>query len=59
MTGTGEVVSYDFSGKERWRFNAQERYGKFRLGRFSQHSSSSEGRLYLQPINTATNCGLY
>ena len=54
MTGTGEVVSYDFSGKERWRFNAQERYGKFRLG-FGFHSTPvlHEGRLYLQLINTA------
>jgi len=54
MTGTGEVVSYNFSGKERWRFNAQERYGKFRLG-FGFHSTPllHEGRLYLQLINTA------
>ena len=54
MTGTGEVVSYDFSGKERWRFNAQDSYGKFRLG-FGFHSTPllHEGRLYLQLINTA------
>ena len=53
-TGTGEVVAFDFSGKEQWRFNAQERYGKFRYG-FGFHSTTllHEGRLYLQLIHTA------
>ena len=54
MTGTGEVVSYDFAGREQWRFNAQERYGRFKLG-FGYHTTPvlHEGRLYLQLINTA------
>ena len=54
MTGTGEVVSFDHSGKEKWRFNAQERYGRFKLG-FGFHSTPvlHEGRLFLQLINTA------
>jgi outer membrane protein assembly factor BamB len=29
--GTGDFASFDFEGKELWRFNAQERYGKFRI----------------------------
>ncbi len=53
-TGTGEVAAFDLSGKEKWRFNAQERYGKFRYG-FGFHSTTllHEGRLYLQLIHTA------
>ncbi len=53
-TGTGEVVAFDLLGKEKWRFNAQERYGKFRFG-FGFHSTSvlHEGRLFLQLIHTA------
>ncbi len=30
--GTGDVICYDFSGKEIWRANLQERYGKYRVG---------------------------
>ena len=53
MTGTGETVAYDHSGKELWRFNAQEVYGKFRLG-FGFHNTPvlHEGQLILQLINT-------
>jgi outer membrane protein assembly factor BamB len=29
--GTGDFAAFDFEGKEAWRFNAQERYGKFRI----------------------------
>jgi len=52
MTGTGEVVAFSLQGKETWRFNAQERYGKFRLG-FGFHVTPvlHEGRLYLQLIH--------
>ncbi|MFP6900635.1 MAG: PQQ-binding-like beta-propeller repeat protein [Opitutales bacterium] len=52
MTGTGEVVAFSLGGKEVWRFNAQERYGKFRLG-FGFHVTPvlHEGRLYLQLIH--------
>ena len=53
MTGAGEVVAIDFSGKETWRFNAQERYGKFRYG-FGYHTTPllHAGRLYLQLIHS-------
>ena len=53
-TGTGEVVAFDLEGLEKWRFNAQERYGKFRFG-FGFHSTTvlHEGRLYLQLIHSA------
>ena len=52
MTGTGEVVAFSLDGKEAWRFNAQERYGKFRLG-FGFHVTPilHESRLYLQLIH--------
>ena len=53
MTGTGEVVSFDYTGKEVWRFNAQERYGRFRLG-FGFHTTPVlyHERLYLQLIHS-------
>ncbi len=53
-TGTGEVVAFDISGNEKWRFNAQDRYGKFRFG-FGFHSTTvlHEGRLFLQLIHSA------
>ena len=53
-SGTGEVVAFDLEGEEKWRFNAQERYGKFRYG-FGFHSTTvlHEGRLYLQLIHSA------
>ncbi len=53
-SGTGEVVAFDLEGHEKWRFNAQERYGKFRYG-FGFHSTTAlhEGRLYLQLIHSA------
>jgi outer membrane protein assembly factor BamB len=52
MTGTGEVVAFSLEGKEAWRFNAQERYGKFRLG-FGFHVTPvlHERKLYLQLIH--------
>ena len=31
FTGTGDFACFDFAGKEVWKFNAQERYGKFRI----------------------------
>jgi len=31
FTGTGDFSCHDFEGKEVWKFNAQERYGKFRI----------------------------
>jgi outer membrane protein assembly factor BamB len=31
FTGTGDFAAFDFEGKELWKFNAQERYGKFQI----------------------------
>ena len=31
FVGTGDVACFDFDGKEIWKLNAQERYGKFRI----------------------------
>jgi outer membrane protein assembly factor BamB len=31
FTGTGDFACFDFAGKEIWKFNAQERYGPFKI----------------------------
>jgi outer membrane protein assembly factor BamB len=31
FAGTGDFTCFDMNGKEIWRFNAQERYGKFKI----------------------------
>ena len=50
--GTGDFAAFDFAGTEVWRFNAQERYGKFSYG-FGMHTTPllHDGRLYLQLIH--------
>jgi len=50
--GSGDFAAFDFAGKEVWRFNAQERYGKFAYG-FGMHTTPllHEGRIYLQLIH--------
>lgn len=52
LVGSGDFAAFDFSGKEVWRFNAQERYGKFSYD-FGMHSTPvlHDGRLYLQFIH--------
>jgi outer membrane protein assembly factor BamB len=49
----GDFACFDLDGKEVWRFNAQERYGKFRI-QFGMHSTPVlyEDRLYLQLIHS-------
>jgi outer membrane protein assembly factor BamB len=42
FTGTGDFAAFDFEGKEIWRFNAQERYGNFRI----QHGMHTTPLLY-------------
>ncbi len=50
--GTGEFACFDFDGKEVWRFNAQERYGTFRMQWGTHTSPTLDGdRLYLQLIH--------
>ena len=52
LVGSGDFAAFDFSGKEAWRFNAQERYGKFSYD-FGMHTTPvlHEGRLYVQFIH--------
>jgi outer membrane protein assembly factor BamB len=50
--GTGDLACFDFAGKEIWKFNVQERYGKFSI----QHGIHStpllhEDRLYLPVLH--------
>jgi len=42
FAGTGDFACFDFAGKEIWRFNAQERYGKFKI----QHGMHTTPILY-------------
>ena len=52
MAGSGDLAAFDLAGKEVWRFNVQERYGKFSYD-FGMHSTPllHEGRIYLQLIH--------
>jgi outer membrane protein assembly factor BamB len=52
FSGNGEFAAFAFDGKEKWRFNAQERYGKFRIA-FGMHSTPvlRGDRLYQQLIH--------
>jgi outer membrane protein assembly factor BamB len=52
LVGSGDFVTLDLSGKEVWRFDAQERYGRFRYD-FGMHTTPvlHDGRLYLQLIH--------
>jgi outer membrane protein assembly factor BamB len=53
FVSSGEVCCFDFEGKEIWKFNAQERYGKFDIA-FGMHSTPvlDGNRLYLQLIHS-------
>jgi outer membrane protein assembly factor BamB len=53
FAGTGELACFDFEGKEVWKFNVQDRYGKFNI-QFGMHSTPLlyDGRLYLQILTT-------
>src|SRR5262249_46970990 len=52
FTGNGDFVCFDLDGKEKWRFNAQERYGKF-VYWHGMHTTPLlyKDRLYLQLIH--------
>ena len=52
FSGNGVFAAFDFSGKELWRFDAQERYGKFKIA-FGIHSTPvlHDGKLYMQLIH--------
>ncbi len=51
--GNGEFAAFDLDGKPLWRFNAQQRYGKFRI-QFGMHSTPvlHGDRLYFQLIHS-------
>ncbi len=53
FVGSGELACFDFNGKEIWKFNLQDRYGKFRI-QFGMHSTPvlDGERLYLQLIHS-------
>jgi outer membrane protein assembly factor BamB len=50
--GTGDVACLDADGNEVWKFNAQERYGRFKTG-YGMHTTPAlyAGRLYFQLIH--------
>jgi outer membrane protein assembly factor BamB len=53
FVGSGDFACFDFDGKEVWKFNAQERYGKFKI-QFGMHTTPvlDGDRLYLQLIHS-------
>jgi outer membrane protein assembly factor BamB len=53
FVGTGDFACFDLEGKEIWRFNAQDRYGKFDL-QYGMHTTPVlyGDRLYLQLIHS-------
>jgi outer membrane protein assembly factor BamB len=48
FVGSGDLACFDFDGKQVWKFNAQDRYGKFQI-QHGMHSTPllHEDRLYL------------
>src|SRR5438105_14227335 len=54
FAGTGDFVCFDFEGTEVWRFNAQDRYGRFQF-QFGMHTTPVlyGGRLYLSMLHSA------
>jgi outer membrane protein assembly factor BamB len=52
FVGTGDLACFDFAGNEVWKFNLQDRYGKFRI-QFGMHSTpaSFQGKLYIQLLH--------
>jgi outer membrane protein assembly factor BamB len=53
FVGSGELGCFDFQGKQKWKFDTQERYGKFNI-QFGMHSTPLlfKDRLYLQLIHS-------
>jgi outer membrane protein assembly factor BamB len=53
MLGTGDLGCYDFTGKEVWKLNLQDRYGKFNIA-FGMTSTPilDGGKLYIQLFHT-------
>jgi outer membrane protein assembly factor BamB len=54
FTGVGDFACFDFEGKEIWKFNAQERYGKFKIMHGMHITPLLHGdRLYLSLLHSA------
>ena len=54
--GTGDFVCHDFDSKEIWRFNAEERYGKFRIQHGMHTTPLLDGdRLYFQLLHSGAH----
>ncbi|HEY7310312.1 MAG TPA: PQQ-binding-like beta-propeller repeat protein [Gemmataceae bacterium] len=53
FVGTGDLGCFDLDGKEIWHFNAQQRFGKFKI-QFGMHSTPVlyGDRLYMQLIHS-------
>jgi len=53
FVGSGDFACFDFDGKEIWKFNAQERYGKFQI-QYGMHTTPLlyGDRLYLQLLHS-------
>jgi outer membrane protein assembly factor BamB len=53
FSGNGDLACFDFGGKEIWKINTQDRYGKVKFQWGGIHSSPVlyEDRLYLQLLN--------
>lgn len=52
MMATGQIGCYDFAGKEIWKFNLQQRYGKFSIAFGLTSTPILDGeRLYVQLIH--------
>jgi outer membrane protein assembly factor BamB len=53
FVGSGDFVCFDFEGNEKWRFNAQDRYGKFDILHGIHNSPLlHEDRVYMNLIHT-------
>jgi outer membrane protein assembly factor BamB len=54
--GTGDFVCFDMDGNEVWRFNAQERYGKFNIQHGMHTTPLLDGdRLYFQLLHSGAH----
>ncbi|HEY4313589.1 MAG TPA: PQQ-binding-like beta-propeller repeat protein [Pirellulales bacterium] len=55
LMGTGDLACYDFAGNEAWKFNLQDRYGKFQIQFGMTSTPVLDGdKLYLQLLHTGT-----
>lgn len=53
MMGSGAIGCYDFAGNEKWKFDLQERYGKFKIAFGMSSTPILDGdKLYLQLFHT-------